>query len=200
MNICVIRHGETDWNTSGKLQGREDIPLNENGKLQAEHCGLALNNQKWRAVFTSPLSRAKETAVIIANVLDVHEVYEENDLVERDYGKASGLTEAERKALFPDGKYEGIEDWEMLRNRVYGTILKAADKFYPEDIIIVSHGSAINSILAELSNHEIGTGKTRLKNACVNMLEYSNQSLKIVFYNKSSEEYDFMCICRKRGL
>ena len=200
MNICVIRHGETDWNTSGKLQGREDIPLNENGKLQAERCGLALNNQKWRAVFTSPLSRAKETAVIIANVLDVHEVYEENDLVERDYGKASGLTEVERKALFPDGKYEGIEDWEMLRDRVYGAILRAADKFYPEDIIVVSHGSAINSILAELSNHEIGTGKTRLENACVNMLEYSNQSLKIVFYNKSSEELDSMFICRKRGL
>ncbi|MCL2461624.1 MAG: histidine phosphatase family protein, partial [Defluviitaleaceae bacterium] len=50
------------------------------------------------------------------------------------------------------------------------------------------HGSAINSIFAELSNHEIGTGKTRLRNACVSMLEYKDGTLGIVFYNKSAEE------------
>lgn len=188
MNICIIRHGETDWNIIGKLQGREDIPLNDNGKTQAELCGLALGNKKWKAIFTSPLSRARQTADIIASVLDIHEVYHENDLVERDYGKASGLTEAERMALFPDGKYGGIEDWEMLRDRVYGSIIRIADRFYPEDIIIISHGAAINSILAELSNHSIGTGKTRLKNACINMLDYSNKRLKIVLYNKTYDD------------
>ena len=188
MNICLIRHGETDWNVTGKLQGREDIPLNQNGKLQAENCGLALNKQRWKTIFTSPLLRARQTADIIADILDIHEIHEENDLMERDYGKASGLTKAERLVLFPDGKYEGIEDWEILRNRVYGTILRAIEKFYDEDIIIVSHGSAINSVLAELSNHAIGTGKTRLKNACMNMLEYKDRMLNIVFYNKTHDE------------
>jgi len=189
VNICVIRHGETDWNIIGKLQGREDIPLNQNGRSQAERCGLALNNRKWEAIFTSPLLRAKQTADIIAGILDIHDVYEDNNLVERDYGKASGLTEAERIALFPDGKYEGIEDWEALRDRVYNAIIRSADKFCPKDIIIVSHGSAINSILAKLTNHSIGTGKTRLKNACISMLEYENQMLSISFYNKASDEF-----------
>jgi len=188
MNICIIRHGETDWNVIGKLQGREDIPLNCNGKLQAEHCGLSFKNGNWRAIFTSPLLRARQTADIIADILNITEVYEDADLIERDYGKASGLTAEERAAMFPDGVYEGMEDWNTLKDRVYCAILRSTDKFSNEDIILVSHGSAINSILAELSNHAIGTGKTRLKNACMSMLEYKNQLLSIVFYNKSADE------------
>ena len=188
MNVCLIRHGETDWNVMGRLQGREDIPLNENGKIQAKHCGLALKSRIWSAIITSTLLRAKQTAEIIADVLNIQEIYEDINLVERDYGKASGLTEKERITLFPDGKYEGIENWETLRDRMYNSITKNADKFYPNNILIISHGSAINSILAELSNHKIGTGKTRLKNACINMLTYTDRLLSIDFYNKSYDE------------
>jgi len=188
MEICLIRHGETDWNVTGRLQGREDIPLNSNGITQAKQCGLYLKRRNWRTIITSPLLRARQTADVIASVINTAIVSEDIDLVERDYGKASGLTVEERSKQFPDGKYEGIEDWDKLNDRVYGAIQRSVVKFSPDDIIIVSHGSAINSILAKLSNHEIGTGKTRLKNACINMLEYTNQSFRIVFYNKSTEE------------
>ena len=193
MNICLIRHGETDWNVIGRLQGREDIPLNENGKIQAKHCGLALRGMRWTAIITSPLLRARLTAEIIADILNIQKIYDDINLVERDYGKASGLTENERTILFPDGKYEGIEDWVILKNRMHNSITKNADKFYPNNIIIVSHGSAINSILAELSNHEIGTGKTRLKNASISMLTYTERLLSIKFYNKS---YDWLMCWR----
>ena len=74
MKICLIRHGETDWNVIGKLQGREDIPLNENGKIQAQYCGKALKNMVWTTIITSPLSRARQTAEIIAGVLNIHEI------------------------------------------------------------------------------------------------------------------------------
>ena len=188
MKICLIRHGETDWNAIGMLQGREDIPLNENGKTQAKLCGLALKSMTWAAVITSPLQRARRTAEIIADALNIQEIYDDANLVERDYGKASGLVEKERTALFPDGKYEGMEDWETLRDRMYKSIIQNAGKFYPDNIIIVSHGSAINSILAELSNHEIGTGKTPLKNACINMFTYADGMLSIEFYNKAHDE------------
>ena len=189
MTICLIRHGETDWNAIGRLQGREDIPLNQNGKLQAEQCGVALSKRKWKAIFTSPLLRARQTADIIAGVLKIDEIYEDFDLVERDYGKASGLIESERIKLFPDGNYEGMEDWELMRDRVYGAVLRSADKVHPENIIIVSHGSAINSVLAELSNHSIGTGKTRLKNACINVFDYTEKSLKMELHNLSHDEF-----------
>ena len=188
MYICVIRHGETDWNALGKLQGREDVPLNQNGASQAERCALSLSGCKWRAIITSPLLRVSQTAEIIARVLNIQEIYEDADLLERDYGEASGLTVEERAVRFPDGLYKGMEDWEPLRDRVYSCLLRSADRFSQDNIIVVSHGSAINSILAELSNHEIGTGKTRLKNTCVNLLEYKKPSFSIVFYNKTAEE------------
>ena len=190
MYICVIRHGETDWNVMGKLQGREDVPLNQNGVFQVERCALSLLNWKWKAIITSPLSRASQTAEIIARTLNIQEIYEDIDLIERDYGEASGLTVEERAVQFPDDHYTGIEDWTALRDRVYGSLLRNADRFSSDNIIVVSHGSAINSILAELSNHEIGTGKTRLKNTCINLLEYQNPSFILVFYNKTADEIE----------
>ena len=188
MYICVIRHGETDWNVIGKLQGREDVPLNQNGVSQAERCALSLLKWKWKAIITSPLLRASQTAEIIARTLNTQEIYEDIDLIERDYGEASGLTVEERVVRFPDSHYTGIEDWTILRDRVYRSLLRSADRFSPDNIIVVSHGSAINSILAELSNHEIGTGKTRLKNTCINVLECKNRSFTVAFYNKTADE------------
>ncbi|MCL2461756.1 MAG: histidine phosphatase family protein, partial [Defluviitaleaceae bacterium] len=132
MKICIVRHGETDWNASGRLQGREDIPLNENGISQAERCGLALHGGKWRAVYTSPLKRARQTADIIAGILSITDVFEDTDLVERDYGKASGLLPEERAARFPDGKFEGIEDWNALRDRVLNSVIRIAERFPSE--------------------------------------------------------------------
>ena len=189
VSICLVRHGETDWNKIGRLQGREDIPLNSNGVFQAEKCGLALKKRKWGAVFSSPLLRARQTADIIARSNEINRVSEDYDLIERDYGNASGLTLEERNKLFPDGNYDGIEDWETLKNRVYSAILRGIDEAGGKDIFIVSHGSAINSILAYLSDHVIGTDKTKLKNTCISMLEYKDQALSIVFYNKSAEEF-----------
>jgi len=188
MKICLIRHGETDWNVIGRLQGREDIPLNENGMAQAKNCGLALKGGAWTAVVTSTLSRAKHTAEIIADALNIEQFHEDVDLVEADYGKASGLLADERKVRWPDGKYEGYEGWEVVRDRVCGAITKWAKKFYPNNIIIVSHGAAINAVLAELSGHEIGSGKTKLKHAGISMLICDGERLSIEYYNKSHDE------------
>ena len=66
MKIYMIRHGETDWNRELRLQGREDVPLNAAGKIQAAVCGDALKGLGIQAVFTSPLSRARLTGEILA--------------------------------------------------------------------------------------------------------------------------------------
>lgn len=63
--VCLIRHGETEWNAVGKLQGRENIDLNKSGKQQVEKCGLYLRENRWDVIISSPLSRAKQTAKII---------------------------------------------------------------------------------------------------------------------------------------
>jgi len=184
MKICVVRHGETDWNKIGRIQGREDIPLNETGKKQSREIASYLRETTWSAVITSPLSRAKQTAQIIAEALQLP-VFEDEDLVERDYGNISGLTAAEREEKNLDFNNAGAEEWNEVQKRVFGALLKHAEKHTGENIIIVSHGAAINSVLTTLSNREFGTGITKLKNACINMLEYENGKLNIVFYNKS---------------
>jgi len=190
MKICIVRHGETDWNAIGKLQGREDIPLNEKGREQAKSCATALQNGNWQAVVTSTLSRAKQTAEVIANTLNIAEIHEDFNLIERDYGKASGLTPEERNKRFPDGKYEGYEQCEPLRDRVCGSLKKWAEEFYPNDIIIVSHGAAINAILAEISDGSLGTGKTVLRNACMCLFTYENGKFAIDYYDKTHDEVE----------
>ncbi len=55
MEIYLVRHGETDWNAQGKLQGREDLPLNGNGKRQAMACGVALSEAGFTAIYSGPL-------------------------------------------------------------------------------------------------------------------------------------------------
>src|SRR5659263_225716 len=89
--ICIVRHGETDWNAQGRLQGREDIELNDAGRQQARKIAAYLSGEHWDAVVSSPLKRAYETAQIVAGILSVSDIEVEELITERDYGEASGL-------------------------------------------------------------------------------------------------------------
>jgi uncharacterized phosphatase len=191
MKICLARHGETDWNSLGKYQGREEnIPLNETGVKQMEETAQYLNKSDWNKIITSPLQRAKKSAEIISKSIGIENIIEEIDFVERDYGKISGMTIEEENTQFPNGKYNGngIEPYKMLKRRSYTALLKWIKEFTGNNIIIVSHGAVINSILSKISKGELGTGKTKLKNAGMTLLEIDNGQIKILFYNKNANE------------
>ncbi|NQD89088.1 histidine phosphatase family protein, partial [Paenarthrobacter sp. CM16] len=64
--FALVRHGQTDWNAERRLQGSTDIPLNDVGREQAREAVAFLSDQQWDTVVASPLSRAAETAEIIA--------------------------------------------------------------------------------------------------------------------------------------
>jgi len=189
MLICLLRHGETDWNNIEKIQGREDIPLNNTGIRQIEETIGYLKSIEWKVIITSPLIRAKMSAEIISEEIGNINILEELDFVERDYGKASGMTIDEANLIFPDGKWEGIESSEVLQNRTVHALMKYINMYDTNNIIIVSHGSAINSILAYLSKNEIGTGKTILRNACISLLDKTQDRIHIVCYNKMANEF-----------
>jgi uncharacterized phosphatase len=188
MYICLLRHGETDWNNLGKLQGKEDIPINNTGIKQIEETIKYLKEFDWKIIITSPLLRAKTSAEIISKGLGNIKIHEEINFIERDYGKASGMTTEEIKLNFPDGKWIGTESFEILQNRMVNTVLKYIHEYEGNNIIVVSHGAAINSVLAYLSKNQIGTGKTILRNACLTLLEKNNNEIKIIFFNKIVEE------------
>lgn len=189
MKLYLIRHGETDWNKQGRFQGREDIPLNENGIMQAKICGKALQRERFAAVITSPLVRAKKTAEIIAETIGIKNVIVDEDLIERDFDKISGMLPEERKAFLASGKVDNKEPWEVLLKRMMKCIKKYAKLFYNENIILVSHGASIRAVLDNFTDGEIGKKNIRLKNTCISILEYDGVTLKLNCYNLTAEEY-----------
>ena len=100
--LYLVRHGETDWNRDRRIQGSTDIPLNETGRLQARRTGTLLARRSWDAIITSPLSRAAETAAIIADELGLPAPQIVDAIVERAYGEAEGLDDIELARRFPD--------------------------------------------------------------------------------------------------
>ena len=98
MKIIITRHGQTEWNRLGKLQGQTDICLNEVGKQQAEETANQIADEKIDLIITSTLTRAKETAEIINKRFNVPIVIDDR-IKERNYGKSEGITLEERLEL-----------------------------------------------------------------------------------------------------
>lgn len=94
-----MRHGETEWSASGRHTGRTDKPLTEAGRAAAQRIGALVGSQRFEAVFTSPLRRARDTCELAG--LAGNAVVDD-DLREWDYGDYEGLTTAEIREHRPD--------------------------------------------------------------------------------------------------
>jgi broad specificity phosphatase PhoE len=105
MEIVLARHGETEWSKNGRHTGRTDVPLTDEGRVQAELLGTSLAGIQFECVYTSPLSRASDTARL-AGLEGAAEVRDE--LLEWDYGEYEGHTTAEIR--------EGRPDWLLWRD------------------------------------------------------------------------------------
>lgn len=196
MKIYLIRHGQTDWNLEGRFQGREDIMLNATGLAQARECGQALAGEKFKAVITSPLIRARKTAEIIAEIVQAEDFIVDEAITERDFKSVSGMTREEREAYYASGGIDDKEPFEDLCNRMIDGIKKYRLSYYNNNIIMVSHGASINSVLSVLSGGETGTGKLWLKNTCINIIDCDREgNLKLEHVNLSAKEY----MALKRG-
>lgn len=177
MKIYLIRHGETDWNHINRFQGREDIELNAAGIAQAVRCGQTLQGLGIEAVYTSPLKRAHCTGEEIAAQIGLSRdgVEPMQELIERDLGPFSGQLVKDKKeyfALAAGDHVEGMEPFADVQKRMERAIELLAATGH-QAVAAVSHGAAINVLLAGLTNHEIGTGKTRLYNGAINVIEGS---------------------------
>ena len=161
--ICLVRHGETDWNVKGIIQGQTDIPLNKLGEDQAKQCGTYLKTQSFEVIISSPLKRARKTTEIINDSLNLPIIYN-NNLKERYFGIAEGKTKTELMKQYPKKIYPKQESRLALNKRVM-TALNNIIKNYPNSrILIIAHGAVINSILSSVSNQIMGSRITTLKN------------------------------------
>ena len=139
--LLLVRHGETDWNAERRWQGHADVPLNERGREQARALAEQLAGESVDAIYSSDLSRARDTADILGARLDVPVVVDA-DLREIDVGPVEGLT-AEESAAF-DG-WQG-EPQEEHSERVFAAIDRIADRHPGERILVVTHGGSMRRV------------------------------------------------------
>jgi uncharacterized phosphatase len=154
MLLALIRHGQTDWNLDGRMQGRTDIPLNDTGREQALAAASALSHRPWDAVVSSPLWRARETAEIIATELDVPLGGGYDELIEQDFGTAEGTLVAELDIRWPDRDFAGKEpDDEVGARGIRG--LERIGRDHPgARVLAVAHGTLIRYTLAAITGHD----------------------------------------------
>ena len=182
--ICLVRHGQTDWNKEGRIQGSTDTLLNDTGKKQAAGARIALEESDWDLIVTSPLIRTKQTAEIINENMKLP-LIEMDAFKERGYGDAEGLTKTERDQKFPGMRtYPNQEPREAVTARVTAGIEEILEAYPNKKVLLVSHGGAINAILSQISGGEIGTGKTKLSNACLSNITHDGKAWTVKDYNR----------------
>jgi uncharacterized phosphatase len=175
--ICLVRHGETDWNFTRRYQGWEDIPLNETGLGQAQVVALAIAGEEWDVVVASPLSRAYATAQAIATAsqsLHPDEIVTDADLRERGYGDAEGMTLEERTARWPGNDWPNLEVYDVMADRAMAALDRVVAAYPGQRVLVVCHGGLINAVLARISGGEVGTGKTVILNTARTFLTNSD--------------------------
>lgn len=157
--VYIVRHGETEWNTKGLIQGHMDSPLTKNGIKQAKEIAKILKDIKFDLVFSSDLLRAKRTADIIAKERKLA-VETTNLLRERAFGEFEGkphedtmkIYEEAFKALSTEEKFkhkhdENMESDEEVTTRLI-TFLRETTIIHPQKtILVVTHGGIIRAFL-----------------------------------------------------
>ena len=186
-SLYLVRHGETDWNRQRRIQGTTDIPLNETGREQAARTGRLLGRRSWDAILTSPLSRAVETADIIAGELGLGTPEVLDDIAERAYGAAEGLGVTELARLFPDDTpVPGRESREELTARVIPALVRVASSHARQHVILTTHGGVIRAVLNAIAPSPKHRG-VPITNGSIHSFRYVNGGLVLVAFDDPIE-------------
>ena len=197
-----MRHGETDWNIEKRLQGRTDIPLNENGIKLAEITSEEIfkNGITFDRIYTSPLVRAVKTAEII-NKHSLVSIIPDDRIIEFCFGEAEGVTMSEIKTndrysfirnWFLDGDNyraeKGAESYEeffsRLQNFLDNEIKPLENKV--NNLLIVCHGGVVWGLLKQMLNWPVNTfASTKIPNCGLNLCTLTNGSYKLEYIAKT---------------
>lgn len=203
MRIYLIRHGETDWNVVGRLQGQTDIPMNQNGEKQLERTGevLAGLGVKPDVIIASPLKRTVKSAQIVAGQIgyEKERILTDPRFLEIDFGMADGTTAVERQERFPDGKFPGMETSEDVCRRA-GAALHEYMANYPEQtLMIVSHGGTTKALIEVATQGRLPYREQRFQigNGAIFRLDYIEGMLEgLDQYDFEKEEFVRVEVCQ----
>lgn len=161
--IALVRHGATDWNYDARAQGHVDIPLNVEGRRQAEAVAARLATERWDAIYSSDLSRAYATAQAIASRTGLSVQVDER-LRERCMGLAEGTTLLERKLRWPGDAWKsppGFETDAELAQRGLAVLTEIAERHAGQRVLVVTHGGLIVTCLRSVSDGSVAIGLSR---------------------------------------
>ncbi|WP_438353057.1 histidine phosphatase family protein [Microbacterium sp. CJ88] len=191
--LILIRHGETDWNRDRRIQGSTDIPLNDTGRQQAQEAALhlreTLDARHPIVVAASDLSRARETAEIIAAELGAAAPRLYPALRERSYGEAEGIDSTEFAARWGDwhtAEVPGAEPWADLRSRALTGIRTVVDDARratgpgAASVVLVSHGALIREVLRHASAGAYPVPGQRLANGSAHPILFERDRLTML--------------------
>jgi len=173
--ILLARHGETDWNAEGRVQGHTDRPLNEAGVAQGLALADELSGERLDAVYASDLTRALDTARAVAEPRGLS-VIPVPDLRERNFGTWEGLLDTEILQRFPQAKtgpWGDDETQEQLAERVMAALFRIAENHPDGQVLVVSHGGPLRAAL-----RRCGISSERVANCQVARLAVGDGTLR----------------------
>ena len=195
-SLILIRHGETDWNRVGRIQGLTDIPLNDAGREQARRAAEELRSElaispsdaaDAAVIVSSDLQRAAETADIIAGALGLDAPRRYPELRERAYGDAEGLLTAEfqrRWGPWHVADVPGAETRADLRRRALAALARAQHDAAPMGttlpLIVVAHGALIREVIGHATDDRLPEPGVRLPNGSLHRFEVETGRLRLV--------------------
>jgi probable phosphoglycerate mutase len=179
--FALVRHGQTDWNAERRLQGSTDIPLNDVGRGQARDAVGILAPYEWDAIVSSPLSRAAETADLIAEGLGLTVVRRVPELTERSFGPAEGMQAGpELEALRVPGGFKGAESEDEAADRGLAALEGLAEEFRGQRLLVVTHGTLLRVSLSRA----IGQTLASVDNAALNLAHHhAIDGWKLEYFN-----------------
>ncbi len=186
MRIYLMRHGETDWNLQRRLQGQKDIPMNENGIRQMSELAARMRDRgfSFDRIVSSPLRRALDSAEIVAAQTGycIEEIVQEPLLIERDFGKAEGVSYQERHSR--NDEEWGMESMEDLSERALSGIKRHLEADKGSGILFVAHGAVLKAAVAALTAGKIKyDNDTQFKQGNISLLEYREGQVTEIHFN-----------------
>jgi probable phosphoglycerate mutase len=188
--FAIVRHGVTDWNVEGRMQGHRDIPLNDDGHKQAVRIAERLQHEHWDVIVYSDLLRAAQTALCIADTVGIENRIVDSRLRERSFGELEGTTLLERTERWGvDWKQSNhaVEGDDSLYDRAFHCMEQLASAYRNQKIVIVTHGGWIRQFFKRLFPHDI---KDHPNNTSLSMIQRNTDSWLCSLYNCTTHLYE----------
>lgn len=190
--ILLVRHGETDWNRSGRVMGDQPIPLNRNGERQAQACAEALSRTPLAGIFTSPVLRALQTAEILRRPhgLSLHHLPGLSEIGVGDWINRYWRDFADDPAkrdwyTHPEhARPSGGETLREVQSRAVAALEQAIDNAQEAPYVFVSHADVIRAILSHYLQLDLATiRQATIDHASVSALDFDGESVRLLFLN-----------------